>query len=171
MSKEAKTNALRMLDKLKIDYVPRTYTCEEFADGIQAADMLGQPRSQTFKTIVTSAKNGKNYVFVLPVDRELDLKKCARAAGEKSLEPVKVKDLNALTGYIRGGVSPIGMKKPFVTFIDESAQCYEKIFVSGGRLGLQVELSPSDLAKACEGKFADITFRLESNSEMTEGRV
>ncbi|MCH5205102.1 MAG: Cys-tRNA(Pro) deacylase [Oscillospiraceae bacterium] len=160
MSKEAKTNALRMLDRLKIDYVPHTYTCEEFVDGTRVADMLGQPRGQTFKTIVTASKNGKNYVFVLPVDRELDLKKCAVVAGEKSLETVHVKDINALTGYIRGGVSPIGMKKLFPTFIDISAQEYEKIFVSGGRLGLQIELSPDDLLKACSGTFAEITFNV-----------
>lgn len=156
MSKEAKTNALRMLDKLKIDYIPRTYECGEFTDGVEVAEKLGQPCCLTFKTIVTSAKSKKNYVFVLPVDCELDLKKCAKEAGEKSLEPVKVKDLTALTGYIRGGVSPIGMKKPFMTFIHQSAKEHEKIFVSGGRLGLQIELSPDDLAKACEGKFADI---------------
>ncbi|MCH5196459.1 MAG: Cys-tRNA(Pro) deacylase [Oscillospiraceae bacterium] len=158
MAKEAKTNALRMLDKLKIDYAYHTYICEEFVDGTSVADKLGQPRAQTFKTIVTVSKGGKNYVFVLPVDRELDLKKCARAAGEKSLEPVHVKDINALTGYIRGGVSPIGMKKPFPTFIDASARDYERIFISGGRLGLQIELSPDSLVKACSGEFAKITF-------------
>ncbi len=158
MSKEAKTNALRMLDKLKISYAAHTYECEDFSDGIQVADMLGQEYSRTFKTIVTVAKNGKNYVFVLPVDRELDLKKCARCAKEKALEPVHVKDINALTGYIRGGVSPIGMKKPFPTFIDETAKGQESIFVSGGRLGLQIELSPDALAEACSGDFADITF-------------
>lgn len=157
MSKEAKTNALRMLDKLKISYIPHTYECEEFVDGIKVADMLGQPRALTFKTIVTAGKSKKNYVFVLPVDKELDLKKCAKAAGEKSVEPVSVKDINALTGYIRGGVSPIGMKKQFLTFVDNSAHGLEKIFVSGGRLGLQVELSPDDLLRACGGEYSQIT--------------
>ena len=157
MSKETKTNALRMLDRDGIDYIPHTYECGEFIDGVHIADMLGQPAEITFKTIVTAAKSGKNYVFVLPVDRELDLKKCAKAAGEKSVEPVHVKDINALTGYIRGGVSPIGMKKQFPTFVHETAENYEKIFVSGGRLGLQLEISPDDLLKACKGKFADIT--------------
>ena len=157
MAKEAKTNAMRMLDKLKTSYVPHTYSCEEFVDGIQVADMLGQAHEKTFKTIVTVAKSWKNYVFVLPVDRELDLKKCAKAAEEKALEPVHVKDINALTGYIRGGVSPIGMKKQFPTFIDTSAQNHGMIFVSGGRLGLQLELSPDDLAKSCSGKFTEIT--------------
>lgn len=147
-----------MLDKLKIAYVPHTYSCEEFVDGIQVADMLGQAHEITFKTIVAVAKSGKNYVFVLPVECELDLKKCAKTAGEKALEPVHVKDINALTGYNRGGVSPIGMKKQFPTFIDISAQNFEKIFVSGGRLGLQLELSPTDLVKSCMGTFAEITF-------------
>lgn len=156
MAKEAKTNALRMLDRAKIDYVPHTYECGEFIDGVHIAQDLGQAPEATFKTIVTIGKSGKYYVFALPVDRELDLKKCAREAGEKSLEPVRVKDINAITGYIRGGVSPIGMKKQFPTFVHESAQNHEKIFVSGGRLGLQLEMTPDDLLKACAGKFADI---------------
>lgn len=158
MAKEAKTNVLRILDRLKIEYIPHTYECGEFIDGASVADMLGQPRPQTFKTIVTASKSGRNYVFVLPVDRELDLKKCARAAGEKSLETVHVKDINALTGYIRGGVSPIGMKKAFPTFVHLSAKEHERIFVSGGRLGLQIELKPDDLVKACSGAFEDIAF-------------
>ena len=156
MSKEAKTNALRMLDRAKINYVPHTCECGEFIDGVHIAETLGQAPEATFKTIVTVGKSGKYYVFVLPVDKELDLKKCARAAEEKSVEPVHVKDINAGSGYIRGGVSPIGMKKQFPTFVHESAQNLEKLFVSGGRLGLQLELSPEDLLKACSGKFADI---------------
>ncbi len=156
MSKEAKTNALRMLDRAKISYVPHTYECGEFIDGVHIAEMLGQAPEATFKTIVTVGKSGKYYVFALPVDKELDLKKCAKAAEEKSLEPVHVKDINAVSGYIRGGVSPIGMKKQFPTFVHESAKNLEKLFVSGGRLGLQLELVPEDLLKACSGKFADI---------------
>ena len=156
MSKEAKTNALRMLDRAKISYVPHTYECGEFIDGVHIAEMLGQAPEATFKTIVTVGKSGKYYVFALPVDKELDLKKCAKAAEEKSLEPVHVKDINAVSGYIRGGVSPIGMKKQFPTFVHESAENLKKIFVSGGRLGLQLELAPEDLLKACSGKFADI---------------
>lgn len=157
MSKEAKTNALRMLDKAKISYIPHTYECGEFIDGTHIAEMLGQAAEVTFKTIVTVGKSGKYYVFALPVDKELDLKKCAKCAEEKSVEPVHVKDINAVSGYIRGGVSPIGMKKQFPTFVHETAALHEKIFVSGGRLGLQLELSPTDLLKACSGKFADIT--------------
>ncbi len=156
MSKEAKTNALRMLDRAKISYVPHTYECGEFIDGVHIAEMLGQAPEATFKTIVTVGKSGKYYVFALPVDKELDLKKCAKAAEEKSLEPVHVKDINAVSGYIRGGVSPIGMKKQFPTFVHESAKNLEKLFVSGGTLGLQLELVPEDLLKACSGKFADI---------------
>lgn len=156
MSKEAKTNALRMLDRAKISYVPHTYECGEFIDGVHIAEMLGQAPEATFKTIVTVGKSGKYYVFALPVDKELDLKKCAKAAEEKSLEPVHVKDINAVSGYIRGGVSPIGMKKQFPTFVHESAKNLEKLFVSGGRLGLQLELVPEDLLKACSGKFTDI---------------
>ena len=117
MAKEAKTNAMRMLDKLKIDYDVHSYECEEFIDGVHIADMLGQSRDSSFKTLVTVGKSGNYYVFALPVDRELDMKKCARAVGEKSLEMVHVKDINAVTGYIRGGCTPIGMKKQFRTVI------------------------------------------------------
>ncbi|MGN0683397.1 MAG: Cys-tRNA(Pro) deacylase [Oscillospiraceae bacterium] len=156
MAKEVKTNALRLLDKLKIAYSPHSYECGEFVDGVHIAQQLGQSPEQVFKTLVTVGKSGAHYVFVLPVDLELDMKKCAREAGEKSLEMVHVKDINALTGYIRGGVSPIGMKKQFATFVHSSAEEQETIIVSGGRLGLQVELSPEDLLKACNGKFADI---------------
>lgn len=156
MAKEVKTNALRLLDKLKITYSPHSYECGEFVDGVHIAQQLGQSTDQVFKTLVTVGKSGAHYVFVLPVDSELDMKKCAREAGEKSLEMVHVKDINALTGYIRGGVSPIGMKKQFATFVHTSAEGQATIIVSGGRLGLQVELAPEDLLKACNGKFADI---------------
>lgn len=156
MAKEAKTNAMRMLDKLKIDYDVHSYECEEFIDGVHIADMLGQSRDSSFKTLVTVGKSGNYYVFALPVDRELDMKKCARAVGEKSLEMVHVKDINAVTGYVRGGCTPIGMKKQFRTVIHETAESFERVIVSGGRLGLQLELAPNDLAKACGGEFADI---------------
>lgn len=156
MAKEVKTNALRILDKLKITYSPHSYECGEFIDGVHIAEQLGQDPGQVFKTLVTVGKSGAHYVFVLPVALELDLKKCAKAAGEKSLEMVHVKDINALTGYIRGGVSPIGMKKQFVTFVHVSAEALESVMVSGGRHGLQVELAPTDLLKACNGTFADI---------------
>lgn len=157
MTKDNKTNAMRMLDKLKIPYTPHTYECENFVDGVQIAELLGEDCAATFKTLVTVGKSGKYFVFCLPVDREMDLKKCARAVEEKSLTPVHVKDILAVTGYIRGGCSPIGMKKPFRTVIHESARSLERMIVSGGRLGLQLELTPDDLARACSGEFADIT--------------
>lgn len=156
MAKDNKTNAMRMLDKLKIPYTSHTYECENFVDGVQIAELLGEDCSMTFKTLVTVGKSGKYFVFCLPVDKEMDLKKCARAVGEKALTPVHVKDILAVTGYIRGGCSPVGMKKPYRTVIHESAQSLERIIVSGGRLGLQLELTPGDLAKACSGEFADI---------------
>lgn len=156
MSKEVKTNAMRMLDKLKIPYEFKTYECESFEDGVHVAEMLGQSVDVTFKTLVTVGKSAKYYVFVLPVDREMDLKKCARTVGEKSLEPIHVKDIQSVTGYVRGGCSPIGMKKQFPTVIHESARALDAVMVSGGRLGLQLVLTPENLAKACSGEFADI---------------
>lgn len=156
MAKEAKTNAMRMLDRLKINYTVNSYECDEFIDGVHIADMLGQSRESSFKTLVTVGKSGNYYVFALPVDRELDMKKCARAVGEKSLEMVHVKDINAVTGYIRGGCTPIGMKKQYRTVIHLTARDYDKIIVSGGRLGLQLILAPDDLVRACNGEFADI---------------
>lgn len=156
MAKEAKTNAMRMLDRLKINYTVNSYECDEFIDGVHIADMLGQSRESSFKTLVTVGKSGNYYVFALPVDRELDMKKCARAVGEKSLEMVHVKDINAVTGYIRGGCTPIGMKKQYRTVIHLTAREHNKIIVSGGRLGLQLVLAPDDLAAACGGEFADI---------------
>ncbi|MDE6030708.1 MAG: Cys-tRNA(Pro) deacylase [Oscillospiraceae bacterium] len=156
MAKEAKTNAMRMLDRLKINYTVNSYECDEFIDGVHIADMLEQSRESSFKTLVTVGKSGNYYVFALPVDRELDMKKCARAVGEKSLEMVHVKDINAVTGYIRGGCTPIGMKKQYRTVIHLTARDHDKIIVSGGRLGLQLILAPDDLAAACGGEFADI---------------
>lgn len=157
MAKDNKTNAMRMLEKLKIPFTAHTYECENFVDGVQIAELLGKDCSTTFKTLVTVARSGKYYVFCLPVDKETDLKKCARAVGEKALTPVHVKDILAVTGYIRGGCSPIGMKKPYRTVIHESARSSERIIVSGGRLGLQLELLPDDLIRACSGEYADIT--------------
>lgn len=154
--KEIKTNAMRILDKLKIEYKVNFYECEEFIDGVHIADKLGQSYDSSFKTLVLKGKSGNYYVFALPVDKELDMKKAARTVGEKSLEMVHVKDINAVTGYIRGGCTPIGMKKQYRTVIHETAQLFDKVIVSGGKLGTQLELSPDDLAKACSGEFADI---------------
>ena len=154
--KEAKTNAMRILDSMKIEYGSYTYECDEFIDALKIADQLGLPYEKVYKTLVTQG-NSKNYfVFVIPIAKELDLKKAAKLVGEKSLAMIHVKDINQITGYIRGGCTAIGMKKQFVTRIDNSAKELETIIVSGGRLGLQIELKPEDLAKASKGEFGDI---------------
>ena len=156
-NKEIKTNAMRLLETKKIPYEAHTSECDEFVDGIQIADMLGLPHEKVYKTLVTQG-NSKNYfVFVIPIEAELDMKKAAKSVGEKSVAMLHVKDINAVTGYIRGGCTAIGMKKQYVTRIDESATALEKMIVSGGKLGMQLELSPQDLAKAANAEFADIT--------------
>lgn len=154
--KDVKTNAMRMLDKLKIPYKVNYYDCGEFIDGVHIADSLGQSYDSSFKTLVTFGKSGQYYVFALPIDKTLDMKKAAKAVGEKSLEMVAVKDINAVTGYIRGGCTPIGMKKQYRTIIHKSAQDFGEIIVSGGKLGAQLILKPADLAKACGAVFEDI---------------
>ena len=154
--KEIKTNAMRILEKNNIDFEVRTYECDEFIDGIYVADKLGQPYEQSFKTLVLQGKSREYHVFVLPIAEELDLKKAAKVVGEKSLEMVPVKEINAVTGYIRGGCTAIGMKKQYDTVVHESAKDFEKIIVSGGRLGSQIFLSPGDLVKVTKGRFADI---------------
>ena len=154
--KEVKTNAMRILDKLKIEYKVNYYECDEFIDGVHIADKLGQSYDSSFKTLVTVGKSKQYYVFALPIDKELDMKKAARAVDEKSLEMLHVKDINAVTGYIRGGCTPVGMKKLYKTVIHSSAQDFDRIIVSGGKLGTQLELAPQDLAKACSAVFEDI---------------
>lgn len=155
-NKEIKTNAMRILEREKIPFNHYTYECEEFVDGIQVADMLGLPHEKVYKTLVTVG-NSKNYfVFVLPIEAELDLKKAARAVGEKSLSMLHVKDINSVTGYIRGGCTAVGMKKQYVTRIDASAKELPQMIVSGGRLGSQIELKPEDLCKAARAEFADV---------------
>ncbi len=156
--KDIKTNAMRMLDRQKIAYTVNTYECEDFVDGVHIAQMLGQNEEQSYKTLVTKGKSGGYYVFVLPVARELDMKKAASAVGEKSVEMLHVKDINAVTGYIRGGCSPLGMKKQFPTVVDSSAESFDTIIISGGRLGSQIMLAPGDLVSVCGGSFADIVF-------------
>lgn len=156
--KEVKTNAMRILDKNNVSYEVLTYQCEEFIDGIHVADQLGQPYEISFKTLVTVGKTGNYYVFVLPVDKEVDLKKAAGCAGEKSVELLHVKDINRVTGYIRGGCTPVGMKKLYPTFIHESALAFDKIFISGGQLGVHIYLNPLDLSRVVNAQFADIVF-------------
>lgn len=154
--KEIKTNAMRILETKKIPYTAHTYECGEFIDGIQIADMLGLPYEKVYKTLVTQGSSKNYYVFVIPIAAELDMKKAAKAVGEKSVTMLHVKDIQAVTGYIRGGCTAVGMKKQYVTRIEASALALEKIIVSGGKLGMQLELSPQDLAKAAAAEFADI---------------
>ena len=156
--KDIKTNAMRFLDSKKIAYTVNTYECDDFIDGVHIAQMLGQDEKMSYKTLVTKGKSGGYFVFVLPVAKELDMKKAAKAVGEKSVEMLHVKDINSVTGYIRGGCSPLGMKKQFPTVVDSSAQAFETVIISGGRLGSQIFLSPQDLVKACGGSFGDIVF-------------
>ena len=153
---EAKTNVMRLLDSKKISYNEYTYEGDSTTTGVEVATMLGQEVERVFKTLVTVGKSGANYVFVIPVSKELDLKKAAAAAHEKSIDMLKSKDLLALTGYVHGGCSPIGMKKQFATFVHESAKGFDKIIFSGGRIGYQVELSTEDLSKVIRISFADV---------------
>lgn len=156
MGKETKTNAMRILDKNKVDYQINTYECDNFVDGKSIADMLGQDYDVTFKTLVVVGKSRQYYVFVIPIAEELNMKQAASTAGEKSIEMIHVKDINKVTGYIRGGCTAIGMKKQYPVFLHDSAKKYEKIIISGGRLGTQIFLSPDDLLKVTGGKYADV---------------
>ena len=156
MGKEVKTNAMRILERSKIPYKLNRYECKEFIDGVHIADMLGQRYDMSFKTIVTIGKSGGYYVFALPVDKELDLKKAAKAASEKNVELLPVKDINKVTGYIRGGCTPIGMKKQYPVIIHESALLFDEIIISGGRIGEQIFISPKDLLAVTNGKTADV---------------
>lgn len=156
MGKELKTNAMRFLDKNKIDYTVQTYECEEFIDGIHTAEKLGQPLDETFKTLIAQGKTGNYYCFLLPVALELDLKKAAKSVGEKSVELLHVKDITKVTGYVRGGCTPIGMKKQFMTVVHNTAEELPLFYISGGRIGTQIRLSPQELVKTIRGKFEDI---------------
>ena len=154
--KSEKTNALRLLDKLKIPYEAHSYPCEEFTGGEDVARQLGLDPADVCKTLVTVGKSGGHFVFVLPVTGELDRKKAAALVGEKSLEMLHVKDLLAVTGYVRGGCTALGMKKQFPTVIHETAKGFDEIYISGGRIGLQITLAPEDLRRAAGAEFADV---------------
>lgn len=154
--KEIKTNAMRILEQKKIPFTHYTYECEEFIDGAQTADLLGLPHEKVYKTLVTVGADKNYYVFVIPIDGELDLKKAAKAVGQKSLSMIPVKEINAVTGYIRGGCTAIGMKKQYKTVIHEAAKNLETMIVSGGRIGSQIELKPEDLKNAANAEFVDI---------------
>ena len=147
---------MRILEKEKVDYEAHYYPHgKEAVDGVTVAELTGQNPDYVFKTLVTVSNKKEYFVFVIPVAEELDLKKAAKAVGAKSIEMIHVKDINAITGYVRGGCTPIGMKKLFPTYIQESAKDYDQIYVSGGRIGYTLKLNPQDLAKLVRGKFAD----------------
>ncbi len=155
--KKEKTNAMRMLDRAKVNYEFFTYDASDgHIDGASVARKMGQDPKKVYKTLVTQGHSGEHFVFVIPVEEELDLKKAAKAVGEKNVEMIAVADLLKTTGYIRGGCSPIGMKKPFKTVVDDSALALDKIYVSGGRIGLQILLSPADLQKTVGAEFEQI---------------
>ena len=154
---ESKTNALRILEQNKISYTVHSYPHgKEIPDGKQVAELLGENPDNVFKTLVTKGENNY-YVFVLPVLKELNLKKAAKAVGEKSVKMIPVKDINQVTGYIRGGCSPVGMKKLYKTVFASECKNIDKIIVSGGRVGLQIEAKPMDLINTVGGIIEDVT--------------
>lgn len=155
-----KTNALRILDQKKIEYDMFQYENRDGKiDGMSVAEKIGQDQRLVFKTLVTSSGSGAIYVFVIPVDSELDLKKAAKVSGEKKIEMLPMKDIQKSTGYIRGGCSPVGMKKQYRTYIDESAKNKEKIIVSAGKIGVQMKLKVEDLLTAVNGELAEVIHR------------
>lgn len=158
MGKELKTNAMRILDRNKIPYEILQYECDEFIDGLHTAEKTGAPVEQSFKTLVMQGKSRQYYVFVVPIAGEVDLKAAAKTVGEKSLEMIHVKDITAVTGYVRGGCSPLGMKKQFPTILHKTAADFYKIYVSGGRIGTTIVVNPEALRKVVRGEYADILF-------------
>ena len=156
MKKQEKTNVMRLLDQQGVVYQSHCYEGTGAVSGAEVAAVLGQDPNRVFKTLVTEGRSGQHYVFVIPVLRELDLKKAAAAAGEKSIAMVKSKELLPLTGYIHGGCSPLGMKKPFPTFVEESAVLYDTILFSAGKIGYQVELAPDELGKLVAFQSAEL---------------
>lgn len=152
-----KTNVMRILEQKRIKYKGYTYECTEALSGTEVASALNENPDHVFKTLVTVGKSKEHYVFMIPVAKELNLKKAAAAAGEKNIEMIKSKDLLPLTGYIHGGCSPIGMKKQFRTVIDESADNFETIIFSGGKIGYQVELSLQDLKSVVDFDLKSLT--------------
>lgn len=150
-----KTNAMRILDAKGIAYTPHEYSAD-LTDGKEVAEALGAEADRVFKTLVTEGSDGNHYVFVVPVSGSLDLKRAAKAAGVRSVAMLPQKKLFPLTGYVHGGCSPVGMKKHFPTFVEETAQLFDTIFCSGGRRGCNVEISPDDLLSAAEAKYAPL---------------
>jgi Cys-tRNA(Pro)/Cys-tRNA(Cys) deacylase len=154
--KDTKTNVMRILDKNKIPYEAFSYEVDEFVDGIHCADAIGAPHEQSFKTLVAQGKSKDYFVFVIPIEKELYLKSAAKAVGEKSIEMIHVKDIQKVTGYIRGGCSPLGMKKQYHTVIESSAQGFDQIYISGGKIGSTVKVGVNDLVKLCSASFEDV---------------
>lgn len=155
--KEEKTNVMRILEQRKVEYKSYNYLESGAVSGMEVAAALHENPDRAFKTLVTVGKSKEHYVFVIPVSKELDMKKAARAVGEKSIEMIKTKELLPLTGYVHGGCSPIGMKKQFVTIIDKSAAGFDTIFFSGGKIGFQVETSLDELKKVLKFSLENIT--------------
>ena len=156
MAKQEKTNVMRLLEQKKIPYQMHDYTGSGAIAGEEVARVLGEKPDEVFKTLVTVGKSKQNYVFIVPVNKELNLKKAASAVSEKSIEMIKSKELLGLTGYVHGGCSPIGMKKQFPTVVHNTAEAMENILFSGGKIGVQVELKTEDFKKIINIKFADI---------------
>jgi Cys-tRNA(Pro)/Cys-tRNA(Cys) deacylase len=154
---DEKTNVMRLLDSKKVKYDKHLYVDTDAISGVEIAEVLHQDPNHVFKTLVTVGASGNHFVFLVPVHRELDLKKAARAAGEKNIVMIKQKELLPLTGYIHGGCSPIGMKKQFPTFIDATAENFDTILFSAGRIGYQVEITLDELRKALKFELVDLT--------------
>ena len=155
--KDHKTNAMRILDAAGVPHEVRTFEADGSMTGVEVAHLAGEDPDHVFKTLVTIGRSGEHLVFMVPVASELDLKKAAAAAGEKSVAMVKSRELFDLTGYVHGGCSPLGMKRQFPTFIDETCALYDTILFSGGRIGTQIEMSPDDLAELIPLKAVDLT--------------
>ncbi|WP_242273854.1 Cys-tRNA(Pro) deacylase [Bacillus cereus group sp. BfR-BA-01310] len=156
--KKDKTNAMRILDKEKIEYSMMSYDPDDGKiDGVSVAGKIGRDVREVYKTLVAQGNSKEYHVFIIPVDEELNLKAAAKAVGEKKIEMIPVKDITKVSGYIRGGCSPVGMKKLFATCIDESGRSLETMIVSGGKIGVQIELKVEDLAKVTKAKFGEVT--------------
>ena len=157
MAEQIKTNVMRLLEQANIPYTPHYYDPEQGIDGVSVAKQLGQDPDAVFKTLVTQGKSRAFFVFVIPVASTLNLKRAAQACGEKAIEMIPQKLLLPSTGYIHGGCSPVGMKKAYPTFIDETAQLFDTICVSAGKIGAQVELAPDDLCRVTDAEYAALT--------------
>lgn len=151
-----KTNAMRILESENIDFEIIEYSTKDGISGTDVAEKLGENKDRVFKTLVTESKEGENFVFVVPVSSELDLKKAAKASNSKKIEMIPQKKLLPLTGYVHGGCSPVGMKKEFKTYIDSSAEDFNFFYISGGKVGMQIKLNPKELISLIDGEFTDI---------------